>query len=405
MKKTFTVFTAVLSVILLITVQAFPQADVTGSVYYHLKPNRPVPSAEVQLIDVDGIVVANAITELNGSYLFPSVPFGTYTLQVTTEISAGGVTMGDAFLMFMHLLGIYPFSPIQQLAADVDGDGSVTWNDYWTVVLGWFIQGYPFPVGPWVFQDVTFDHTGAKSNVPTLGGSSAGDVNGTFVPTTRDFAAIEVGYEELAISSEFDVNIKANDLTEAAAMGMVIRYPENLVNISDISSPLGELNMSVSNGEIRINWINQSGISSTVNPEQAIVTIKATTTSGHNGEDIRFELDPASHFSNASGDQIGTSFTLPVFTSSKSYLNANFPNPFNGSTSIAYTVPVEGNVSLKLFNQNGQLVRNLINETAKSGSYVYRFNADGLDAGVYYYTLNINGIISVNETKRMIITR
>jgi len=258
MKKTFTVFTAVLSVILLITVQAFPQADVTGSVYYHLKPNRPVPLAEVQLIDVDGIVVANAITELNGSYLFPNVPYGTYTMQVTTQISAGGVTMGDAFLMFLHLLGVYPFSPIQQLAADVDGDGSVTWNDYWTVVLGWFIQGYPFPAGPWVFQDVTFVHSGAKSNVPTIGGSSAGDVNGTFVPTTRDFAAIEVGYEELAISRELDVNIKANDLTEAAAMGMVIRYPENLVSISAISSPLGEINMSVSNGIIRITGsINQ----------------------------------------------------------------------------------------------------------------------------------------------------
>lgn len=405
MKKTLTVFTAVLSVILLITVQAFPQADVTGSVYYHLKPNRPVPLAEVQLIDVDGIVVANAITELNGSYLFPSVPFGTYTLQVTTEISAGGVTMGDAFLMFMHLIGIYPFNPIQQLAADVDGDGSVTWNDYWTVVLGWFIQGYPFPAGPWVFQDVTFTHSGAKANVPTVGGSSSGDVNGTFVPTTRDYAAIEVNYNELAISKEFDVNIMANDLNEAAAMGMVIRYPENLVTISDISSPLGDINMSVKNGEIRINWVNQSGVSSIVNPDQAVVNIKATTSSSHNGEDIRFELDPISHFSNASGDQIGTSFTLPVFTSSKSYLNANFPNPFNGSTSIAYTVPAEGNVSLKIFNQNGQLVRNLINETAKPGTYVYRFNSDGLDAGIYYYTLNINGIVSVNETKRMIITR
>lgn len=405
MKKGITIFSVMISALLLIPIQAFSQADVTGAVYYHMNPNRPVPLVDLDLIDANGNVAATATTALNGTYLFPNVPYGTYTLHATTEISAGGVNMADATIIFLHLLGFYPLNPVQQMAADVDGNGSVTWNDYWTVVIGWFIQGYPFPAGPWVFQDVTFNHTGAKTNVPVLGGSSSGDVNGTFVPTTRDYAAIEVNYTETAISSNLVVEISANEVSEAAAMGMIIRYPESMVEVTSVSSQLGDINYSVKNGEIRINWLSQEAAEKAVNNNLPVVTINAETRDNLKGESIRFELDPATHFSNLKGELIGTTYTLPVFKSTAGYLQANYPNPFSGSTSIAYTVPAEGKVNVSLYNQQGQMVRTLVNDNMKAGSYQINFNSAGLEPGVYYYTLKVNGINSINETKKMIITR
>ncbi len=77
-------------------------------------------------------------------------------------------------------LGLYNLTPIQQLAADVDGNGVINMNDYFTVVFGWFLYGYPFPSGDWVFTDATVV-AGLKDG-NNMGGTSSADVNGSFVP-------------------------------------------------------------------------------------------------------------------------------------------------------------------------------------------------------------------------------
>ncbi len=405
MKKNLTRFFAILMVLLMVTGQLFASSDINGSVLYHFKQNKPIPSVNLDLIDANGNVVATAETALNGTYSFPNVPYGTYTLNANTSISAGGVTMGDALLMLFHLCNIYPFSPIQELAADVDGNGDVTWNDYWTVLVGWFIQGYPFPAGPWIFEDVTFEHTGAKTNVPTIGGSSSGDVNGTFVPSTRDIPALAVDYTSQSVTNEFIAGIYAKDITEASAMGLVISYPENMISISEVECQLGETNQLVENGTIRVSYINQLLSATSVDPKLPILTIKGKTTEAYDGSEINFELSPVSHFCDVKGDQIGTRYTLPKLMAVESHLGANYPNPFRESTKIEYILPSDGKVTLNLFNQQGQLVKTLVNNFENAGTHSVQFNAEGLQSGVYYYNLSTDGTQSINETKRMIITR
>jgi len=405
MKKSFTkLFTTCLTIVLL-TGQVFAQSDISGLVLYHFKANKPIPSVQLNLVDQAGVVVASATTDLSGSYTFTNVPFGNYTMTAVTSITAGGITMGDAFLMFLHLCNIYPFSPIQELAADVDGDGTVTWDDYWTVVIGWFVQGYPFPTGPWVFQDVTVVHTGAKTNPPTMGGSSAGDVNGTFVPSTRDLAAIQATYTEKIAGNDFNVEIFAKDITEASAMGMVINYPSSRVEIKDVTCQMGDINMSVVNGQIRISWVNQTTSATSVDPDSPVLVIHAGTISSYDGSDIKFVIDPVSHFSNFKGEQIDTRYTLPLITNSAACLSTNYPNPFSGSTNIMYTLPSDAKVNISLFNQQGQLVKVIADTEAEAGTHNLVFDSYGLEAGVYYYTLKATGSSNLSETKRMIITR
>jgi hypothetical protein len=405
MKKTITRFFAMLLVLLMVTGQLLASSDINGSVLYHFKQNKPIPSVNLNLIDGSGILVATAETALNGTYSFPNVPYGTYTLHATTSISAGGVTMGDAFLMFFHLCNLYPFSPIQKHAADVDGSGDVTWNDYWTVVVGWFIQGYPFPAGDWVFDEFTFEHTGAKTNVPTVGGSSSGDVNGTFVPSTRDIPALSVEFNNQTIEKEFTAGIYARDITEASAMGLVINYPESQITISDVQCQFGETNFSVENGAIRISWINQMFSSTSVDPGQPILVINGQITDKYDGSEINFELSPVSHFCDLKGEQIGTRYTLPKLMAVEEHLGSNYPNPFKESTNIDYILPADGKVTLNLFNQQGQLVKTLVDNFETAGAHSVKFNADGLQSGVYYYNLSTKGLSNINETKRMIITR
>jgi len=94
-----------------------------------------------------------------------------------------------------------------------------------------------------------------------------------------------------------------------------------------------------------------------------------------------------------------------LITRQASCLSGNYPNPFNGTTSITYSIPADTKVNISLFNQQGQLVRVITDEAAVAGTYNIDFDSNGLEAGVYYYTLKTTGGVKINETKRMIITR
>jgi aminopeptidase N len=71
-------------------------------------------------------------------------------------------------------------------------------------------------------------------------------------------------------------------------------------------------------------------------------------------------------------------------------LNAS-PNPFVGSTMLSYHLMVSGNVSLKVFDSYGHLVRELLNKSQSTGSYRVPFDAAGLSPGMYQCRLVTSG--------------
>jgi flagellar hook assembly protein FlgD len=68
-------------------------------------------------------------------------------------------------------------------------------------------------------------------------------------------------------------------------------------------------------------------------------------------------------------------------------LYKNYPNPFNPSTEIKFYISSNNDVKLSVFNSNGQLVRELLNDKLNKGMHLLKFNAENLNSGVYYYIL------------------
>jgi hypothetical protein len=79
-----------------------------------------------------------------------------------------------------------------------------------------------------------------------------------------------------------------------------------------------------------------------------------------------------------------------------------YPNPFNPSTTIDFSIPAADVVTLNVFNINGQLVRSLVNGTVERGAHSVTFDAGNLSSGVYLYTLETS---SQSLTKKMVLVK
>lgn len=81
---------------------------------------------------------------------------------------------------------------------------------------------------------------------------------------------------------------------------------------------------------------------------------------------------------------------------------SNFPNPFNPSTKIQLTLPKTGDVSIKIFNVRGELVRTLVNERKEAGTHDIMWHGDSdqgnqVASGVYFYEVRANGETKINK--------
>jgi len=64
-----------------------------------------------------------------------------------------------------------------------------------------------------------------------------------------------------------------------------------------------------------------------------------------------------------------------------------YPNPFNSSTTITYTLPRPEHVTITIFDQMGRRLTTLLNSCKQPGQHQVKWNADGQASGVYFLTL------------------
>ena len=65
-------------------------------------------------------------------------------------------------------------------------------------------------------------------------------------------------------------------------------------------------------------------------------------------------------------------------------LNPVYPNPFNPNTKISYTIYNDGEINMGIYDIQGQLIEQLINQSQLKGNYELTWNADQFSSGIYF---------------------
>ena len=99
---------------------------------------------------------------------------------------------------------------------------------------------------------------------------------------------------------------------------------------------------------------------------------------------------------------VGVSDECPLNSPLEYVLHDVYPNPFNPSTNLTFSLPISGNVSLIIFDIQGREVVKLIEGFHLPGLYQVTFDASGLSSGLYFARLKAGNF---SQTQKLLFIR
>jgi hypothetical protein len=381
-------------------------SDFLGEVRY--QNDMPMSNVNAYLHDSTGNIIGTAVTDDYGVYTFPNLMPGEYTLTFDTYKEAGGIELNDAYLVEQYLLGQYDLSPIQVLAADVDGDGFVTIEDYNLIWLGYLNQCNPFPVGPWVFEPASFTWPmESRDGLTTKAGSSSGDVNGSLVPDPK-ISPIFLNSPVMDITTDssdpIEFKLSGGENLKITGMHLVIKVPDDLELIS-VGSSIAQASIFISGNQIRVTWMDESHQGFELAEGSPLLVIRTNAKGSCDGKSYRLKLSDESHFLNIDGKMLtGVQLIMPTINVIilDEFSHIAYPNPFSSYSNIDYMLPQDGQVTINLYDQSGRQVSELENGVRLSGSHQVRIDGTSLSPGIYYYNIRYSGSDQITNTGTII---
>jgi len=103
------------------------------------------------------------------------------------------------------------------------------------------------------------------------------------------------------------------------------------------------------------------------------------------------------------GDKLSEAMKESINALKTGELLQNVPNPFNNSTQIWYKLDEEAVVAVNVFDYTGKRVSTINAGRMDKGSHFVEFSSVGLPAGIYFYSLEVNGWVS--DSRKMTVVK
>jgi len=351
----------------------------------------------VDLIALPGpIIVQSTVTDALGYFEFGPQENGFYLLSSSTAKPWGGVNSTDALIIMEHFVGSISLSGIRLIAADVNASGFVNAGDALFAAQRFAYVINSFPAGDWAFENQTLTLNEADMHIDELA-LCFGDVNGSYTPPyvkvvpkigLTNNGVIEVG------NQSFEVPVTIDRSLEIGAVSLILNYTEGL-EILEVSSDLDDLIYTIANGQIRISWFNTAPAH--IGKDEVLLTLTVKT----NADEISFNLGNLSELADGFANVIeNASLNIPKLAKAGSigsaYSMINYPNPFNSTTTIEYSIAEDADVTITIFNLLGETVDVLVKEYKTEGRYFVEFNGHDLNSGMYYYKIETPNFVKTN---------
>lgn len=402
MKQTVIFRLAVLA--LMLTFFALPvTSQINGFVNYHENPDNPLPDVTIELLNSNGDLVATTITDSVGEFSFYGLAPGDYTIVPSTTLPIGVIDVIDAALILAYLNGTYDFTEYEFVAADVNGSGNVTYGDYVLLTVFYLMQGNPFPTDEWQFDEVEVNVSASRdaTEPAMVWATSTGDVEGIWMPGSRDIVLMDMDNQEVTIENDDEVEIVVGtDYTnKIGGFNLNISFPTDIVEITNVTGPDDNFHYEINNqtGELKVIWLDE-------NQEQGNYFASGTL----------FKLKLRKHFENITdleGDFVieeggmvidtrlnsieDITINLPtiktIHIDNDFQLNAmSYPNPATDNINIDLTSPLEGSAALTIYDITGRIVEELPIEHVKLGTQHISMDISDFKSGQYFYRIVID---------------
>ncbi len=376
----------------------------------------------IERVDME-TTVGNYLTETDGDYHFEVPKYQDYTIVPSKDINPlNGVSTFDLVLISKHILGIEKFSePYQWIAADANRSKTVTAfdmvqirrlilaiDDSFSNNTSWrFVEGdYSFQTDQPLTED--FPEVGQVNQLTTdqivdFIGVKIGDVNGNAQPNSLQEsivrtspATFEIEVEEQAFKAghSYEVTFSTKQLQQVQGY----QFTLNLENVR-VDKVKGEL-LQLDN--FGLQRLNEGQITTSWN--HAIVTGEQLMVKEDNDQlftlqvmalqDVQLsEVLSINHHPTTAeaydenGDlmEVEFRFTSPS-EQSVFELYQNEPNPFQGMTTIGYTLPDDSETYLVLRDETGRVLQ-VMKQEGKAGSNQFQIRELDLPSGFIYYQL------------------
>jgi len=385
--------------------------SISGNLLYDNAMATPINNTTVYLKDVLGTKLDSVITDNAGYFMFTDKPAGDYMLDANTNKAWGGGNSVDALAIMQHFVGQITLTNIRLEVADVNASGYINSVDALMVQQRFIALISQFPSGDWAFDNDTF--TVAANTVHDFLGLCYGDVNGSFTPSAKKMPTIALHQDEIlnvSTGEEIQLDIKVDAPITVGAISLIINYPDENVDILDVSIPDTDnenLLYAVENGKLAISWFNLDPV--ILSEGGTLLSLKLKLK--NNTKSISFEIDGISELGDQNAgviENVNLYYPkLKLTDSPKEFvLGQNYPNPFSDVCELDIVLPESGHISLDIYNTSGKKIMTVLNEGMKQGVHKITFDGSVLAEGMYVYKLNFNGPGSQKSaSKRMIIVR